>query len=646
MDKSQSISVSLSRLILATSLLIGAALVWSQAGAQQSGSGAVETFEPEFDVAVEMRPRVGLFGITELMMAALEADIPRAKQLLDEGADINERDDSQSTPLMWAVHSGDVEIVRFLIAEGANVRAKAFRNATALMVAMTGKHEASAVALIDAGADANGRGNSAMNYLEDAAMSGMTDVVDALIRNGTDLDTYGGSALYWAVLRGHTGTAGRLLDAGVGANAAVPHSDESLISFAAASGNVALVGLLIANGADIGQPGDRSSPLYPAAINGRTEVVRLLIENGVPSTADLALAAIRKGHAETAAVLLNELDLETIRFSKVEQLVSAADELGNDTVTTLLLDSELVRSIIRKANAPATLVYFSQSATDCAVKRFDPTLARSVEVAVVPECSGQPYISRSSTKLFYVLDDELFFVDIFEEHAVPEKLPLPDDDFLAHRASAGKFSTVDLVHPDDRLNTYWAGSLQDGRVVVAMSLRLVADDAIVLLLAHTDDKWQVVDQYHCDNWEWPCIFPKFEREQEAWHKSDDDLSMWGIDENSNEHLASAVLENIRGPYGNYTAERELRFEVNDSVVIVRASGHHSAHGLGVYTSELSFQFNAPGGTVIDGKRCDISFFDRYLLRHPCGTSSLGRVYDMETGSIVVRDIASVAWARD
>ena len=85
-----------------------------------------------------MRPRAGLYGITELMMAALEADITAAKRLIEAGADVNETDDSQSTPLMWAVHSGDVSIVKFLISEGANVDAKAYQGATALIGAISG----------------------------------------------------------------------------------------------------------------------------------------------------------------------------------------------------------------------------------------------------------------------------------------------------------------------------------------------------------------------------------------------------------------------------------------------------------------------------------------------------------------------------
>lgn len=46
---------------------------------QQSPSGAVEIFAPAFDVGIVQRPQAGLYGITELMMAALEADIPMKK---------------------------------------------------------------------------------------------------------------------------------------------------------------------------------------------------------------------------------------------------------------------------------------------------------------------------------------------------------------------------------------------------------------------------------------------------------------------------------------------------------------------------------------------------------------------------------------
>ncbi len=80
------------RLWLSVLLTLGLTTVSLFAAAQQqSPSGAVETFQPVFDVGTALRPRAGLYGITELMMAALEADIPTAKQLIEAGADIRSR---------------------------------------------------------------------------------------------------------------------------------------------------------------------------------------------------------------------------------------------------------------------------------------------------------------------------------------------------------------------------------------------------------------------------------------------------------------------------------------------------------------------------------------------------------------------------
>lgn len=654
MDISQSISVGLSRPMLPVSLLLGAILIWSQATARQSTSGAVETFEPEFDVGVEMRPRVGLFGITELMMAALEADIPKAKQILDAGADINERDDSQSTPLMWAVHSGDVEIVRFLIARGADVRAKAYRNATALMVAMTGKHEQSAVALIEAGADANGRGNSAMNYLEDAAMSGMTDVVDALIRNGTDLSTYGGSALHWAVSRGQTDTARRLLDAGVGANATVTRSSTSLVSIAAASGDVALVELLITKGADIGRPGDGSSPLYAAASRGYTEVVKLLIENGETSTADVVLAAIRKGHGETTAALLNSLDLETIEISEAEQLVIAADELGNDAVTTLLLNSKLIRSIIHKEEQAVAAIRRAASREDsrllsakqvedhCVINIWDSRSRISSEVARITECPYELYVSPDNQILF-VLDKSSIRIVSIDGSVADREIDLPDLNYhtwLEHMAPRPD-QRSDYLPSGARMAPGRISYLADGALALIVNVWMPGDDFYQYLMRFDGGQWSMGDgqwcnRFGCDN----ALGDLTSKSTRHWPES---RRVWHEAQKLNPFMSKLSVEMVDLDYENYKAAIYHReFEVDGVTSTLSAFTRPSEHYDTTYSFGITLTVGESAAKELSENQCLTSIVGRYILIYEYFEGRF-EVTDLGTGETLVNDLKTALW---
>jgi len=133
--------------------VLATVMVRTDVSAQQAtGSDAVETFSPQLDAGYEMRPSVGMFGITELMMAALEADVDQVRRLLDQGTDIDETDQTGGTPLMWAVQGGDLGVVDLLLERGANVNATASRNTTALMTAVISDKEAIGVRLLEAGA--------------------------------------------------------------------------------------------------------------------------------------------------------------------------------------------------------------------------------------------------------------------------------------------------------------------------------------------------------------------------------------------------------------------------------------------------------------------------------------------------------------
>ena len=58
--------------------------------------------------------------ISPLHEAARKGDVPKAKKLLEAGADLTTRDDHlRSTPLAWAAKFGQLEMVNFLLGRGA-----------------------------------------------------------------------------------------------------------------------------------------------------------------------------------------------------------------------------------------------------------------------------------------------------------------------------------------------------------------------------------------------------------------------------------------------------------------------------------------------------------------------------------------------
>ena len=59
-------------------------------------------------------------------------DVRMAKELLEAGADPDERDTNQSTPLIHAVWPGFTEFIHLLVEYGADVNAKNNKNNTAI----------------------------------------------------------------------------------------------------------------------------------------------------------------------------------------------------------------------------------------------------------------------------------------------------------------------------------------------------------------------------------------------------------------------------------------------------------------------------------------------------------------------------------
>ncbi|HEY8187759.1 MAG TPA: ankyrin repeat domain-containing protein [Pyrinomonadaceae bacterium] len=91
-------------------------------------------------------------GHTALMRAALDGNTEKVKELIHQGADINQRDDNGRTALMFAVINTHYETMKVLLEYGADVNAKSNKGGTALMGAASGGDLRMVQALLDGGA--------------------------------------------------------------------------------------------------------------------------------------------------------------------------------------------------------------------------------------------------------------------------------------------------------------------------------------------------------------------------------------------------------------------------------------------------------------------------------------------------------------
>jgi ankyrin repeat protein len=292
---------------------------------------------------------------TALMMAARTGKVEAVRALLDHGAQVNAHEAwGGTTALMWAVSERHPDVAKLLIEQGADVNAKSyfvpsasgrgFEGATPvppnpnqpieefasgmltpLMFAARENDLDSAKLLVKAGANLNAQGGDGKDALSLALFDGSYDVADFLVdshANVNQKDAQRFTPLFWAVDRRNMETAPnfpwmvtrdplplikKLLDAGADPNVVINSTPRArmregsprlvyatAIMRAAFSGDIELVKLLLAHGADPHViSSDRETTLMAASgtgfINGyhrprppaeRLEVVKLMIDLG------------------------------------------------------------------------------------------------------------------------------------------------------------------------------------------------------------------------------------------------------------------------------------------------------------------------------------------------------------------------------
>jgi ankyrin repeat protein len=127
--------------------------------------------------------------IEVLHEAAFAGNLDEVKRLLEEGAVVDVPDPDGRTALMWASFNGHTAVDALLLEHGAAIDAREVNGRTALMYASSGPFAGTVGLLLEKGADVNAQGTGeGFTALMTAAAEGQMEVVRVLLAYGADPD--------------------------------------------------------------------------------------------------------------------------------------------------------------------------------------------------------------------------------------------------------------------------------------------------------------------------------------------------------------------------------------------------------------------------------------------------------------------------
>jgi ankyrin repeat protein len=211
----------------------------------------------------------------DLTLASMLGDTPRARDLLDHGADPNGNSGLDTTPLIEALKHDHVDIAELLLAKTADGSRRTPNGWTALHFASSNGWTSLARLILSQNVDLNSTTENGWTPLIIASRRKHADVVKLLLNHGADPEIYdadGATALLYATTGGE---------------------EES-------GGDFDCVSTLIEHGANVNISDARGwTPLMGAAFYGDLRSVRLLVEHGAEVSAENKNGETARSLAET-----------------------------------------------------------------------------------------------------------------------------------------------------------------------------------------------------------------------------------------------------------------------------------------------------------------------------------------------------------
>ena len=339
------------------------------AGLAQDGSAELDVLLVDLTEA-EVKELGG-----KLLDAAKNGRVTDVLELLDEGVNVEFKDERGDTVLMCAARSGHTDCVRLLLDSGADKEGNN-NGETALIRATEWGRTDCVRLLLDVGADKEARTNchDGFTTLMCAAFHGNTDCLRVLVEAGGSIgatDSGGRTAIMLAAMNGFPSCVQRLLEIEADAHAKDNFGWTALIFAAAADGRVSVdddpaavlaveteqrldriecVRLLLESGADTNvKTVHGGSALIQASWTGCTECVRLLLKAGADKDAmndhdghtSLIVAAMC-GHTDCVRLLLEAGADKRTKDAQGLTALAHARAKRNQTIIGLLTASDVV----------------------------------------------------------------------------------------------------------------------------------------------------------------------------------------------------------------------------------------------------------------------------------------------------------------
>ncbi|KAI1112072.1 hypothetical protein F5Y14DRAFT_281316 [Nemania sp. NC0429] len=266
-----------------------------------------------------------------LQKVAARGKLSVVRLLIEHGADVNPKRDSEVPALVKAAEGGNVAVIRELLAFKADPNARNRLGQTALFIASVKGHDKVVeTLLVDGRADVNAQdreGRSPLLYLaseKTAKAKWTTDTLRLLLHHGADLearDKIGRTPLLWAATNCNIGLARFLLEHRADI-AATNDRGRTALHLSAESNDEEhrddMVKLLLSHGANPEATSDGAwTPLHNAAQSGHLSVVAILLNTSAKVNAELSNGmtplhwAAFNGFESIVSLLLTRPDVNT-----------------------------------------------------------------------------------------------------------------------------------------------------------------------------------------------------------------------------------------------------------------------------------------------------------------------------------------------